>query len=115
MYLKYYMDQHVPRSITVGLRQKGVDILTAYEDEGSELEDEDLLERAKNLNRVLFTQDKDFLSIAAEYQRTERLFSGIIFTQQKSITIGVCIENLELIAKVLKPKDMLNQIIFLPI
>jgi len=36
MYLKYYMDQHVPRSITVGLRQKGVDILTAYEDEGSE-------------------------------------------------------------------------------
>jgi len=32
MSLALYMDHHVPRTITQGLRARGVDILTAYED-----------------------------------------------------------------------------------
>ena len=31
MSLAFYMDHHVPRAITVGLRLRGVDVLTAYE------------------------------------------------------------------------------------
>jgi hypothetical protein len=39
MSIAFYMDHHVPRAITVGLRLRGVDVLTAYEDGQSELAD----------------------------------------------------------------------------
>jgi hypothetical protein len=36
MALTLYMDQHVPKAITVGLRLRGVDVVTAYEDRAAE-------------------------------------------------------------------------------
>jgi hypothetical protein len=39
MSLALYMDQHVPRAITVGLRLRGVDVLTAFEDGASDASD----------------------------------------------------------------------------
>jgi predicted nuclease of predicted toxin-antitoxin system len=51
------MDVHVPQAITDQLRRRGVDVLTAIEDSSAELTDEELLERASSLERVLFTQD----------------------------------------------------------
>jgi len=35
MAVALYMDQHVPRAIAAGLRLRGVDVLTAYEDGAS--------------------------------------------------------------------------------
>jgi predicted nuclease of predicted toxin-antitoxin system len=61
MSIALYMDQHVPRAITNGLRLRGVDVLTAHEDGTSELDDASLLDRATELKRVLFTQDDDLL------------------------------------------------------
>ena len=37
MAIALYMDHHVPRAITMGLRLRGVDVLTAYEDGANEL------------------------------------------------------------------------------
>ena len=54
MPLKFYMDQHVPRAITVGLRLRGLDVLTAHDDGASTLSDPALLDRATTLGRVLF-------------------------------------------------------------
>lgn len=53
MAIAFYMDQHVPRSITVGLRLRGVDVITAYEDGTSNMDDSELLDRARELGRVL--------------------------------------------------------------
>lgn len=64
MALQLYMDHHVPRAITVGLRQRGVDVLTAFEDGAHELLDPDLLDRAGALGRVLFIRDDDLLAEA---------------------------------------------------
>ena len=76
MTLALYMDQHVPRQITQGLRLRGVDVLTAYEDGAHELDDTKLLARATALNRVLFTRDDDLLVIARNWQREGNPFSG---------------------------------------
>ena len=54
MPIAFYMDHHVPRAITVGLRVRGVDALTAHEDGNSELEDAALLDRASELERVRY-------------------------------------------------------------
>jgi hypothetical protein len=51
------MDHHIPMAVTEGLRLRGVDVLTAYEDGTAQVEDPILLQRANELGRVLFTQD----------------------------------------------------------
>ena len=50
-----YMDHHVPRAITEGLRLRDIDVITAYEDDADKLDDPALLNRATALSRVLFT------------------------------------------------------------
>ena len=46
MPIRLYMDHHVSRTITSGLRYLDVDVLTAFEDNAHELNDPELLDRA---------------------------------------------------------------------
>jgi hypothetical protein len=109
------MDHHVPRSITNGLRARGVDVLTAYEDGSHELEDRDLLDRAAELRRVLFTRDDDFLAEAARRQQLDISFGGVVYAHQLRVSIGRCIEDLEIIANIGEPDDLLNKVRYLPL
>ncbi len=115
MAIAIYMDHHVPRAITVGLRLRGVDVLTAYEDGSSELDDSALLDRADELKRVLFTRDDDLLIEATKRQRAGIPFYGVIFAHQLRVSIGSCIEDLELIAQVGEAEDLINGVKFLPL
>lgn len=74
-----YMDVHVPQAITDQLRRRGVDVLTAIEDGFAEAPDEELLERAKELASVVFTQDIRFKALAEDWQRNGRSFAGLLF------------------------------------
>ena len=94
MTLAYMMDHHVPRAITEGLRQAGVDVLTAFEDTSHELSDPALMTRATELERVLFTFDDDLLVEAHHRQQNDIQFSGLVFTRFSSLVIGRCIEDL---------------------
>lgn len=78
MSVSLYMDVHVPRPITRGLRRRAVEVLTAQEDGTARWEDAALLDRASGLNRVLFSQDEDLLAEAAERQREGKRFAGVI-------------------------------------
>jgi predicted nuclease of predicted toxin-antitoxin system len=109
------MDQHVPRAVTIGLRLRGIDVITAFEDDTGEMIDSELLDRAGEMERVLFTQDDDLLSEAARRQKEGKLFYGVIYAHQLRISIGACISDLELIAKVANPADLINSVIFLPL
>ena len=68
MTISFYMDVHVPRAITIGLRLRKIDILTAQEDQRRTAPDPLLLDRATELNRLIFTQDDDFLKEAQKRQ-----------------------------------------------
>lgn len=115
MAVPLYMDHHVPRAITDGLRLRGIDVLSAWEDGAHKLEDPALLDRASELNRVLFSQDDDLLADAAHRQREGIPFNGVIYVHQQHITIGKCVEDLELIAKVAEPGDLIGQVVYLPL
>lgn len=115
MAIAIYMDHHVPRAVTVGLRLRGVDVLTAHEDGASQLDDPALLNRANALKRVLFTRDDDLLVEATRRQREGIPFYGIIYAHQLRVSIGVCIEDLEIIAKVGEAEDLVNGVKFLPL
>jgi predicted nuclease of predicted toxin-antitoxin system len=110
-----FMDVHVPSAITAGLRLRGIDVLTAQEDGAAELDDSQLLDRATALGRVVFTRDRDFLRHAGERQRRGRRFAGVVFAQQLKVSIGQCVNDLELIAKVYEPDDMVNRVEYLPV
>jgi len=73
MSVAFYMDEHVPFAITTGLILRNVDVLTVQEDEHQKADDLVLLDRAMALNRVIFTQDEDFLFEAHRRQRSEKL------------------------------------------
>jgi uncharacterized protein with PIN domain len=106
---------HVPKAITEGLRLRGVDVLTAQEDDSATLPDPQLLDRATALERVLFTRDRDLLAEASRRQRENIAFTGVIFAHQLRVTIGGCVNDLELIAQVDEPKDLANQVEYLPL
>ena len=107
------MDHHVPRAVTVGLRLREIDVLTAFEDGNSKTDDPDLLDRATMLGRALFTQD-DLLVEAARRQAEAKRFSGVIYAQQR-VTIGIFVEQLELVANVLEPGELENRVVYLPL
>lgn len=115
MPITFYMDAHIPRSVTLGLRMRKVDVLTAQEDGADTLSDPDLLDRATHLNRVLFTFDDDLLAEAEIRQRKSKPFTGIIYAHPLRISIGHCIQDLELIAKVGEQEDLQNRVEFLPL
>lgn len=115
MTVSLYMDHHIPNAITIGLRLRGIDILTSYEDGTDQLGDELLLKRAHELERALFTQDDDLLAVAAKFYREKIPFSGVIYGHQLRVTIGVCIQDLEIIAKSAEPDELQNQVLFLPL
>ena len=110
-----YMDQHVERAITLGLRLRDIDVITAFEDLSAELSDSDLLDRASLLGRPLFTRDDDLLAEASDRQLSNRPFSGVIYSHLLRVSVGQCISDLEYIAKVGLPEDLAGQVIFLPL
>jgi hypothetical protein len=110
-----YMDEHVPFSITDGLRTRGADVLTAQEDGMDERLDEELLVRAMALGRVIFTRDRDFLAIAADWQRTGRHFAGVIYAHQMRVSIGECLRDLEIITYAGEPPDHADRVTYLPL
>ena len=115
MSVSLYMNHHVPVAVTAGLRQRGVDVVTAYEDGFAELDDERLLERTVELDRVLYTHDHHFLVITRRWLHAGRSFSGLVFARQLGVTIGKAIEDLELIAKASDPGDTRGQVVYLPL
>jgi hypothetical protein len=109
------MDVHVPRPITRGLRRRGVDVLTAQEDGTDRLEDGDLLNRAMEVGRILFSQDEDLLIEAARRQREGISFGGVIYAPQIALSIGQSIDDLELLAKAAVREDFTNLVQYLPL
>lgn len=115
MSLPLYTDHQVQRAIVEGLRVRGVDVLTSFEDGTATWDDEDLLARATELGRVLFTRDDDFLRIAAMWSRANRQFTGIAYAHPLNVDVGDAVRDLELIAMVLSADDARGGVIFLPL
>jgi hypothetical protein len=79
-----YADVHVPGPAIQQLRDRGgVDVLAATEEGTNEVRDHELLALANSLQRVMVTQDIRFRVLAEEWQRTGRLFAGLVFAHQR--------------------------------
>jgi hypothetical protein len=109
------MDVHVKAAVTTGVRRRGINVLTAQEDGSTRLDDILLLDRMMVLQRVLFSQDEDLLSIARIRQLSGVFFTGLVYGHQLAATIGKYVLDLEVLCTVLDPEDMVNRIEYLPL
>lgn len=115
MSIALYIDENVARQVTTGLRLRDVDVLTVQEDERTGYPDEIIFERANELNRVLFSQDDDFLVKATRLQIECKQFSGVIYAHKLRVSIGDCVRDLEIIAKACNYEDFINHVEYLPL
>lgn len=106
--ISYYADEHVPRAVVRGLRDRGVDVLTVGEAALLSATDQTHLEKAAADGRVLVTQDDDFLRLHA----LGHPHCGIVYAAQGA-SVGAMIRGLMLIYQVLEPEDMRQHIEFL--
>jgi hypothetical protein len=115
MPLALYMDVHVPIAVTESLRRRALDILTSQDDGTATQDDDTLLARATELGRVLFSQDQDFLRIAAEWQRQGRPFPGVFFAAQQGVSLGGQADDLELLLTCCEPEELRDRVTYLPL
>ena|SRR5436190_1230130 len=116
MAVPLYLDVHIARAIAEQLRLRGVDVLTAIEDDQSTASDEELLERCYVVHRrLIFTHDIRFRVLAEQWQAEQRGFAGLLFGPHLGGTIGRWVEDLEFIAKNSDLDEWINQIAFLPL
>ena len=115
MSLALYMDVHVPAGITRALRRRGVEVLTAQEDGTARFLDPELLDRAAERGRIVFTRDSDFLAEGVRRQRAGLPFATIVYAHQQDVSIGRCVDDLELLALTSTPDEAIGQIVYLPL
>lgn len=113
--IRLYADENVEGAIIQGLRKRGVDILAADEDGFRHTDDPLVLDRAGELSRVAFSRDKDFLREANRRQAVGERFMGVIYARKFFVSIGQCVNDLEMLAVVGNPEDFENAVWYLPL
>ena len=106
--IKFYTDENVSIAVVNGLRMRGINVLTAKEANMLQASDEDHIQFAKNEERIIVTQDSDFLRLHARGIE----HAGIVYAHQLT-PIGDIIRGLMLIYEILEPEDMKNHIEFI--
>jgi predicted nuclease of predicted toxin-antitoxin system len=106
--LRYFTDEHVATAIARGLDKRGVDVLTVAEAGLLGSDDTDLLAFAQDEQRVIVTQDQDFLRIAAR----EDDHPGIVYVSHGR-SIGEMIRLLDLLAQVSDAIEMNGRVEYL--
>ncbi len=107
--IKFHLDENVSNAIANGLRKRGINVKTSPEEGLIGVSDREQLAFALSQQRVIFTFDDDFLSLAS----TGIEHAGIIYTRQQRQSIGKIISNLVLVWECLDPEYMYKRIEFL--
>lgn len=106
--LRLYTDEHVPKAVVKGLRERGIDTLMVSDAGMLGASDEEHLAFAHTEERVVFTQDEDFLRLHASGAE----HAGIVYAPQQT-AIGEMIYGLMLVAEVLDLEEMKGHLEFL--
>lgn len=115
MSVAYYFDHNMQTSVVTALRERGIDVLTTLEDRYDRHPDEEVLQRAFEISRVVVTHDQDFLELASEYLMQSQDFPGVVFCHLSKSSIGTLVEDLALIAEVATYEELLNRVTWVPL
>lgn len=106
--IRYFTDEHIPKAVAKGLRERGVDAVTAAEAGTLRAQDRSVLDQLRAEGRVVITHDADYLRLHA----AGVLHAGIVYAAPDK-SIGEIIRGALLIAEVLDGDAMTNHVEFL--
>jgi hypothetical protein len=86
--LKGYADHHVVFAIFQALCTRDMNVMTAADRGQQEADDAELLADALANQRVILTNDTDFLALATEHAHRGEVFAPIFFWPQQQRGIG---------------------------
>jgi predicted nuclease of predicted toxin-antitoxin system len=107
--IRFHLDEHVPQAVADGLRRLGIAVTTTADAGLSGAKDSDQIAYALGQGRVIFTEDDDFLVLAA----AGTIHAGIVYCHQNTRSIGQIIHALELLWQVYEADEMKNRIEFI--
>lgn len=115
MHIRLYIDEDaMSRILESGLRARGIDITSAFQDKNIGLSDIEQLEYATAHQRVLCTCNiSDFYRIHSDFILTSKQHSGIIFIPQQRYHPSEQVRRLLILIASLSAEDMINRIEFL--
>lgn len=90
-----YADEHIPLAIIEALRRAGHDVLRAIDRYPEGTEDRTHFEAASQENRVLLTQDTDFLALSSSTLAEGRHHAGVIYWPQGTYRVGQVVRRLK--------------------
>jgi predicted nuclease of predicted toxin-antitoxin system len=100
----------VSNAITTGLRRRGIDVTTTLEARLSGRSDREHLEYALKTSRVVYTQDSDFLILAASGAK----HCGVVYSVPNARAVRQIIDFLALLDGCLETNDMIDAVEFVP-
>jgi hypothetical protein len=104
--IRFHLDENCPSAVAVGLRRRNIDVTTTHEAGLLGASDQEQATHALARDRVIVTQDEDFLALHASGVR----HGGIAFCKQDSLSIGQMIRALVLIWEVYEPAEMVGRV-----
>jgi predicted nuclease of predicted toxin-antitoxin system len=105
----FHLDEHVANAIADGLRRRGIDVTTTVDAALLSAPDEDHIAFAKREQRVIVTQDTDFLRAAAR----DPTHCGIAYFSQGKLSFGTVIRHLALMHDAMVEDEMIGRIEYL--
>lgn len=109
MTLRFYLDENLPVEIARQLRSREIDAVTVRDLGRLGDTDQNHLQRATALGRVLCTQDTDFVRLAA----AGISHAGIVLGHPEHHHIGAWVNFLELLAAVVDAAEMRDRVEYL--
>ena len=111
--LKAYADHHVVFALVQALRSRGMDVVTAGDSGQQQSDDTVLLAYALANQRVMLTNDTDFLVLAAECSRRNEVFAPVFFWPQQQRGIGEMMRKIIREASVQAYEEACSRVFFL--
>ena len=107
--LRFHLDEHVSHAIAKGLRSRRISVTTTSDAGLNGARDLAHIEYAVRESRVIFTNDADFLRLAAEGHS----HAGIVYCHPSTSDVGHVVHFLALMNDRLEPEEMFDKIEFL--
>ena len=92
--LKGYADEHVVLALVEALRRRGMDVVRVQEQGREQADDADLLDEALADERVMLTNDADFLRLAAARAGRQEVFAPVFFWPQQQRSVGQLVRRI---------------------
>jgi hypothetical protein len=107
--MQFHLDEHVHPAIAHGLRLRGIDVTTTVDANLLGAPDESHLEFARQEERVIFTNDPDFLRFTSE----GIAHPGIAYCARNTRSIGYIVRHLCLMHDCLTAEEMRGRVEYL--